>query len=217
VDALLAALEPSVDSRVPAHLRASLEAEIDARPEPETTVLLPRPDARAQRRVWERSVTPEDLRLRTDADELRVARATERLLDAFSTHLERDLGIPSGRSEAMVRAVGYLLWFAREYATLSPLRLDADVVRTCFGNYYIRRHRGPELQWIYFGVRGVAAFAAFLHRLDWADWIDLEALLALPDEAEWFRDRLEDYWVADGEALGDWTAEYDFERLQQSP
>ena len=77
----------------------------------------------------------------------------------------------------------------------------------------VRRHRGPELDWILFGLRGAAAFVAFLHRLGWAERADVDGLLRLPEDARWFRDRLEDYWLADGDALGDWAAEYDYERL----
>lgn len=200
-------------SAVPAHVRPTLEAEVRAQPSAATVALAPRPDPRARRWVWERSITLDDLRLRGPEDELRLARATERLLDAFSEHLERDLGEPETLAEAMVRSVGFLLWFSRHFASASPLALDADLVRTCFGNYYIRRHHGPELRWIWFGVRGAAALAAFLHRLEWSDWLDLRGLLALPDDADWFRDRLESYWEADGDTLAEWSAEYDFERL----
>ena len=201
------------DGQVPEHVRSALEAHTETLPEPCTVALTPCPDPQAQRRVWERSVVSSDLRIRSEADELSVARASERLLDAFSVHLEGDLGLPPGRAEALVRAVGYLLWFARHHAGIGPLDLDVDLVRTCFGNYYIRRHRGPELDWILFGLRGAAAFVAFLHRLGWAEHLDVTRLLGLPEDAGWFRDRLEDYWLADGDALGDWAAEYDYERL----
>ena len=195
---------------LPAHVAPTLRAHTSARPLRRAAALLPRPDPRARQRVDAAGVTPYDLRLRGDVSEPYVARATERLLAAFADHLRSDLHVPAGRVEAMVQAVGYLLWFSRRHAGLSPLRLDAATARACFGNHYIRRQPRPELTWIHYGLRGTATFAAFLVRLGWLDTDRVAELLALPGAAPWYSDRLKSYWSTGGAALAEWVSVDDY-------
>ena len=113
----------------------------------------------------------------------------------------------------MCQAVGFLFWFGRRHGYRSPLDINVNLVRACFGNYYIRRHRRPELSWIYYGLRGVAALGAFLVRVQWWDEATAEPLIRLSEDSGWFRDRLTSFWLVEGRGMQAWLAVADYELL----
>ncbi len=200
-----------LDDALPDHVLRTLRSSVGARPERSALSLTPRPDERILRRLAEAKVRPRDLRFADAHDDPRVERHTERLIDAFTRHCQFDLRIPSGRCEAMAQALGYLFWFQRRFAQTGPLALAPDVVRSCFGHDYIKRGAGdrPVLTWIHYGLRGAATFGAFTVRAGWCAPKAAEGLMALPDEAEWFRSRLHTYWVAEGDDWRAWLKEAD--------
>ena len=210
-DAPKAIVDHVLGDPLPDHVLTTLRSSVGARPERSLLSLSPRPDERIVRRLGEAKVRPRDLRFADAHDDPRVERHTERLIDAFARHCQFDLRIPAGRCEAMAQALGYLFWFQRRFAQTGPLTLAPAVVRSCFGHDYIKRGAGdrPVLTWIHYGLRGAASFGAFAVRAGWWTPAAAAGLLAMPDEAEWFRQRLHAYWIAEGEDWHAWLEEAD--------
>lgn len=194
--------------RKPPEVKATESPEL----EPALIALVEGPVGQPSYGIAAAGLTPESLRLEDEEEMERCGEETGRLIECFSKYLRSEHNLPEELASQYASAVDhYARDFLLPYGGYTVLGYEEGFIRTFLGNWYIRKHMAPELDWIYVSLRALAAFYAFLYRVGWIDRDRAEQAIQECRDHAWYKKRLEGYWKVSDKAFADWAEEYNYD------
>ena len=138
------------------------------------------------------------------------------LLESWQRHLTNKLGLPGEEISAwrpllQTFIFNYLVGYEGKLAT--DVDKKAHIVRQYLGNFYPRKFMDCNLGSLYQALKGTASFYVYLYHLGLIDLDKAAGVVKVCEDNEFFRDRLEGYFRAEGDEMREWVSGWDYDAM----
>jgi hypothetical protein len=148
---------------------------------------------------------PADFNIASLADEIRVDRLCQELLQDFHRYLLEELAVKPLKAGTLRRGSDYFLRdFVVDSLRANIFTVAAAQVRGFAGNWYIHRALEPNASELADILEGIAAFYRFSAAHGWVDQARMTAIADCCAEVEFYRERIESFHQLAGDDYPAW-------------
>jgi hypothetical protein len=150
---------------------------------------------------------PDDFRLESLEDELRVDGLCQKMLGLFYSRLLAE-GVPPERATLLASGADYYVRdFLVGFKARSPFDERPGIVRQFAGNWYIVNTMEPDINEIYGHLAGIRSFYCFLGLRNLVSPGFLAEIEQECSETEYYQGRIDSFWEIKGDGYGSWERE----------